>query len=222
MLRVPVAIVILTVWVYWISVLLMILRSRFKLNAAAGAVPQTGLERWMWMIWVPTVFAWLLVPPIGYLTTLPFLRVPPWAVEQPQVLLDWLAAAAAVFAYLATIPCWLTLGSNWSLAVVPGKETQLVTRSFYARMRHPIYALGLLLMAATVVAAPSAAMLVVGCSHLALVLLKSTNEERFLEQRHGQVYLDYCRKTRRFLPWPKRCGLAVPGSRTDDTMQSTR
>ena len=200
--RLPLAIVMATVWCYWLSVLVMIVRSRLKLKAAAGAVPKTGLEGWMWLIWVPTVVAWQVLPGLGYRTTLPLLRAPQWAIDHPSAILDWIAVVAAVLAYVLTVPCWLTLGSNWSLAVVPGKETSLVTCGFYARIRHPIYSLGLLLMAATVAVAPSPAMVFVGITHLILILLKSANEERFLKQKHGQTYVEYCQRTSRFLPWP--------------------
>lgn len=204
MIRLPLAIVMGTVWCYWLSVGVMIVRSHLKLKASAGAVPKTGLESWMWLVWVPTVAAWLALPGLAYMTALPILCAPQWAVDHPIVILDWTAAAAAVLAYILTVPCWLTMGANWSLAVVPGKETSLVTRGFYARIRHPIYALGLLLMAATVAVAPSPAMVLTGVAHFVLAFLKSGNEERFLRQRHGQVYVEYCRRTNRFFPWTGR------------------
>jgi protein-S-isoprenylcysteine O-methyltransferase Ste14 len=182
----------------------MIFRSHLRLGSSAGAVPRTGLERWMWLIWVPTVIGWQVFPRLAYQTTIPFLAAPQWAIDQPYAIVDWAAVAAAILAYALTVPCWLTLGTNWSLAVVPGKKASLITRGFYARVRHPIYALGLVLMAATIAVAPSPAMLLVGIAHFAMVLLKSLNEERFLERTHGRLYREYCRHTRRFLPWPSR------------------
>ncbi len=192
----------LVVWCYWLSVLVMIARSRWRLGAASGTVPRSLRERWMWMAWVPTVFGWLSMPILAYTSRLPLLRAPQWALETPYRLLAWPAVVAAVVAYVMTVPCWLQLGTNWSLAIVPEKQTSLVTRGFYARVRHPIYALGLLLMAATWIAAPSLAMTVVAASHLALVLLKVGSEERYLMQRHGVAYQDYCQQTRRFVPLP--------------------
>jgi protein-S-isoprenylcysteine O-methyltransferase Ste14 len=200
----PVNIVMITVWCYWISVLLMIARSRLKLRTQSGAVPRSFRERLMWILWVPTVLAWQVVPGLAYSSTSPLLSAPSWAVDNPYHLLNWFAVVAAIAAYGLTVPCWLALGSNWSLAIVPGKRSRLVTQSFYSRVRHPIYALGILLMAATLVVAPSPAMLLVGNSHLALDLLKSVTEEEFLKQKHGRSYLDYCRRTRRFFPWPAK------------------
>ena len=202
--RIPFTLVMLTVWCYWTSVVLMILRSRLKLRSASGALPRSTLERGLWLFWVPIVIAWQVLPDMAFTSSYPFLRAPQWIVEHPPVIVNWLAVVAAVTSYVLTVPCWLAMGSNWSLAVVPGKQTSLITDGFYARVRHPIYALGLLLMGATVVVAPSPAVLLVGLGHLSMVLLKAANEERFLRDQHGQRYLDYCQRTGRFLPWPAR------------------
>jgi protein-S-isoprenylcysteine O-methyltransferase Ste14 len=198
--RLAVWIVAATVWCYWLSVVLMIVRSHLQHRTSAGAVPRTGRERGMWLFWVPTVLAWQVFPVMAYDSSMPLIRAPQWAVHQPIVLLDWLAVAAALAAYALTVPCWLALGANWSLAVVPHKQTTLITSGWYGRIRHPIYALGLLLMLATLAVAPSPAMLMAAMVHLTLVILKASNEERHLKQRHGQAYRDYCDRTGRFFP----------------------
>jgi len=154
----------------------------------------------MWLFWVPTVLAWQVLPIMAYRLSLPLISVPPWVAEHPIIFLDVFAVAAALAAYALTVPCWLTLGSNWSLAVVPNKQTSLITSGWYGRIRHPIYALGLLLMLATVAVSPSPAMLLVAFAHTTLVILKSSNEERHLQRRHGQMYQDYCHQTGRFFP----------------------
>jgi protein-S-isoprenylcysteine O-methyltransferase Ste14 len=200
MYQLPLQIVIYTVWLYWLSVVVMIARSRIRLGAEAGAVPRSTRERWMWLLWVPTVIAWLVLPDLAYNASSPVLRAAPWAIAHSNGAIYWLATVAAIVAYVLTVPCWLTLGSNWSLAIVPGKRTSLVTRGFYSKVRHPIYALGLLLMAATLVVAPSPAMALAATAHTALVILKASNEERFLRQEHGQCYVDYCHRTSRFIP----------------------
>jgi protein-S-isoprenylcysteine O-methyltransferase Ste14 len=198
--RLAVLFVAATVWCYWLSVLVMIVRSHRKHRTSSGAVPRTGREQGMWLFWVPTVLAWQVFPIMAYHVASPLFAVPEWMAERPIVLLDVFAVAAALAAYALTVPCWLTLGANWSLAVVPQKQTNLVTSGWYGRIRHPIYALGLLLMLATAVVAPSPAMLIVAASHLTLVVLKVASEERHLKQRHGQAYQDYCDRTGRFFP----------------------
>lgn len=198
--RLPVLLVTGTVWLYWLSVLGMIVRSRLRHQAAAGAVPSIGRERWMWLVWVPTVIAWHLLPVVALYTDNVFLSVPAWISGAATTPLSWIAVVLAFCAYGFTVPCWLAMGSNWSLAVVPNKETSLITDGWYARVRHPIYSLGLLLMLATVLASPSPAVLLLAASHTTLIVLKVSGEERYLRQRHGQAYLDYCQHTGRLFP----------------------
>ena len=108
-----------------------------------------------------------------------------------------------------TIPGWLTLGPNWSMAIRPEKETRLITNGVFAYVRHPIYAFSVLLMISTIVVAPSLAMLTVGMTHLALLRLKAKNEENHLVRIHGGAYRDYCSRTGRFFP---RISLTTPHS----------
>jgi protein-S-isoprenylcysteine O-methyltransferase Ste14 len=58
----------------------------------------------------------------------------------------------------------------------------------------------MVLMAATVTAFPSPAMLVAGAIHIAMLHLKARSEERFLLEAHPESYADYCRRTGRFAP----------------------
>ena len=83
---------------------------------------------------------------------------------------------------------------------MPSKKTSLVTRGVFARTRHPIYTLGIVLMAATVAVAPSVAMFVVGICHLTMVALKAASEEQHLKRLHGDSYREYCQRTGRFFP----------------------
>lgn len=196
----PVLIVVATVWVYWLSVLIMIARSHLLHGTQSGTLPRTGLERWMWVLWVPTVFGWLGMPVLALLTNWPLVQLPQWATHSSLSIVHWMAAGAALLAYALTVPCWLTLGDNWSLAIVPGKKSTLVKRGLYRRIRHPIYSLGLLLMLATVAATPSLAMAAVAVTHLTLILLKCSSEESFLKSRHGKKYEAYCAETGRLFP----------------------
>jgi protein-S-isoprenylcysteine O-methyltransferase Ste14 len=45
--------------------------------------------------------------------------------------------------------------------------------------------------------------------HIALMLVKARNEERFLLAAKGEAYARYCRRTGRFIP---RFGAGTPGS----------
>jgi protein-S-isoprenylcysteine O-methyltransferase Ste14 len=194
----PYVIVVATVWIYWLCVLALAIRLRVKFRSATGSKPRTRLERRMWRVWAPVIVLWQILPNAA-------LHNDHWALapltEWPSApILPWLAAVVAVMALLFTIPCWLSMGANWSMAIVPGKKTQLLTGGAFARVRHPIYALSMVLMSATMIALPSPFMLVVGVMHIVLLHLKAHSEEKFLLGAHPESYAEYCRRTGRFAP----------------------
>jgi protein-S-isoprenylcysteine O-methyltransferase Ste14 len=197
----PTAIVAVTVWSYWACVIALVIRSHLRFRTAAGAMPRTARERVLWWLWVPAILLWQVLPCVAAATAHPLFGLPPLAVEQGGVYVLRLAAAAVgVLALAATIPCWLGMGRNWSMAVVPRKRTRLITTGMFARVRHPIYALSILLMLATMAAVPTPAMIAVGLMHLWMIRGKALSEERFLRQQHGEAYAAYCTRTGRFLP----------------------
>ena len=67
-------------------------------------------------------------------------------------------------------------------------------------MRHPIYALSILLMLCTLAIVPTLPMLVVAVVHIALMNAKARSEERHLLAVHGDAYARYLRTSGRFLP----------------------
>ena len=86
------------------------------------------------------------------------------------------------------------------MAVEPGKETKLITDGPFSSVRHPIYALSLMLMISSLFVVTNIPMIVVAGLHCGLLVIKSWNEERYLTRLHGQQYTDYLNRTNRFLP----------------------
>jgi protein-S-isoprenylcysteine O-methyltransferase Ste14 len=174
------------------------MRLRLQLGAATGSKPRTRLERRMWRVWAPVIVLWQILPNAALHSHHWTLAPLTWWRGAPAI--PWLAAAAAVLALGLTIPCWLSMGTNWSMAIVPGKKTRLLTEGPFARVRHPIYALSMVLMTATMLMVPSPAMLLTGVIHLVMLNLKAQSEEQFLLAAHPESYAAYCRATRRFAP----------------------
>ena len=209
----PATIVAVTVWTYWACVVALVVRSHVRFRTAAGAVPHTARERLLWWLWAPAILSWQFLPLLAAATSHPFCGLPALAVEHHGIYgLRLAAAAVGVLAFAATIPCWLGMGRNWSMAVVPRKRTRLITTGMFSRVRHPIYALSLLLMLATMVSVPTPAMIAIGLVHLWMIRDKALSEERFLRQLHGDEYTMYCSRTGRFLPrvFASQCDAAEP------------
>ncbi len=197
----PLTLLTATVWAYWCAVGVLIVRTHRKTRTLAGAIPEQRLERGLWAVWVPVVAAWLALPYLAATQHHALLAVPEFARRDPVfAALRSGGAICAVACFAATTDCWYRMGKNWRLAVVPRERTELVTSGLYAYLRHPIYALSMLLMLCSAVVIATLPMLAVAAAHIVLMNLKARNEERFLLALHGDAYRDYCHRTGRFFP----------------------
>jgi protein-S-isoprenylcysteine O-methyltransferase Ste14 len=198
---IPLLVIIAAVWLYWGRVGSMVLRARRRSHDLAGLVPEQSRERAMWLGWVPVVALWLALPIVAATHPSGWFAVPAFARSEPlYAALRWIAAAGALVAFVLTVRCHVQMGRNWRMAVSEKQKTSLVTEGLYARVRHPIYALQVMLMVCTAIVLPAVPMLVVAAVHAVLVVLKAANEERFLLATHGASYADYRKRTGRFLP----------------------
>lgn len=198
---IPLAVLVATVASYWIGVGVMIARVRRQTRQVVGLVPEQRLERLMWLVWVPIVAAWIIVPWATLAGSAAVPRLPEFAVREPAyAALRWVAAVVAVIALAATIRCWLWMGSAWRMDVGIVHKTDLITDGLFARVRHPIYAFSILLMLCSSAIVPTAPMALIASAHVILMNIKARNEERHLVRVHGDAYVQYLRRTGRFFP----------------------
>lgn len=205
----PATVLTATIWTYWFCVGVMVVRVRRRTRRLSGVVPKQRLEQFMWLIWVPLVCAWMALPYLAATGTRAPWGLPAIAREPGFLALRGIAALAALACLALTIECWIRMGKNWRMAVTPDQQTELVTSGLYGRVRHPIYALSILLMICSALIVPTLPMALVAVVHIALMLVKARNEERFLFAAKGEAYARYCRRTGRFIP---RFGAGTPGS----------
>ncbi len=196
----PCIVMAATVWAYWFCVGAMIVRVRRRTRKLSGIVPSQRLEQLMWIVWVPLVAAWMWLPYVAAGSTSAPWQLPAFARETPMLLLRWAAVGVGLACLGLSIHCWLRMGRNWRMAVAPDQATELVTTGLYGLVRHPIYALSILLMVCTVGVVPTPPVMAMAVVHISLMLAKARNEERFLAGRHGAVYQRYRQRTGRFVP----------------------
>ena len=197
----PVGVLTLTIWAYWGAVILLVLYKRMRHGQRAGVLPRHRWEKRLWYGVVPVFLAWNTFPALAALLQHGPFALPAWAADVPAVYaLRCAAAVVGVLCYLGTLSCWLRMGRNWSMAIVPGQKTELVTGGLFGWVRHPIYAMSILLMACTAVVVATVPMLLVAALHVALMNFKARKEEQHLTARHGSSYLLYCQRVGRFVP----------------------
>ena len=196
----PCIVLAATVWAYWTCVGAMIVRVRRRTRKLSGIVPSQRLEQVMWIVWVPLVAAWMLLPYTAASSSSVPWNLPAFARDMPVLALRWAAVGIGLACLGLSVHCWLRMGRNWRMAVAPDQQTELVTTGLYGLVRHPIYALSILLMLCTVIVVPTAPVALMAAVHVGLMLAKARNEERFLTERHGASYLRYMQRTGRFVP----------------------
>jgi protein-S-isoprenylcysteine O-methyltransferase Ste14 len=197
----PVLLLSATIWAYWIGVTIMVVRVRRETRRLPGVVPEQRLERLMWLVWIPLITLWLVLPPLAAMQRRGMFALPELILTHSGLVrLRWGASLVGVACLLATIGCWARMGKNWRIGVASDQGTELVTDGLYARIRHPIYAFSVLLMLCSVVVLPTIPMIGIAIVHAALMILKARHEERFLLSTHGERYANYCRRTGRFFP----------------------
>lgn len=187
--------------IYWGRVMRMVYKMRRR--GAGNFRPPEKLGRILRLIWIPTVFVWIVHPYIVALADeagLPRAMRPVYH----SAAAGWAAAVVGVASLAATMACWNKMGKSWRMGINPDEKTQLIVSGPYAYVRHPIYALSSLLMIATIAAVPTPVMFLAGAIHLAFLQWESVREEKYLLAHHGQGYADYRRQVGRFLPWPGR------------------
>jgi len=190
-----------TVWAYWLGVGMMIVGAHRKTHRLAGLVPEQRLERFMWIVWVPLVAAWVSLPFLALVRTHALLAMPVFVHQSAAYAwLRWIAAVCAVICLLLTSVCWSRMGTHWRMDISLKGEEELITDGPFRHVRHPIYALSMLLMICSAVVVPTLPMLVVAIAHLVLSYFKARNEENHLLTVHGDLYRRYLARTGRFFP----------------------
>jgi protein-S-isoprenylcysteine O-methyltransferase Ste14 len=199
---VPLLLMAATVSAYWLTVAVQVIFKSVRHGRSSGLLPRHAYEWRLWALIVPTVLAWIAFPVLAISGRLAWLSLPAWAQDEAWFYsLRWAAVLLAVVCYVMSLYCWLLLGRQWSMAIVPGQTSELVTSGLYRYVRHPIYGLSMGLMMASAAVLPVTPMVLVACLHLIALNLKARYEERYLGANFGPAYQQYCTQVRRF--WPR-------------------
>jgi protein-S-isoprenylcysteine O-methyltransferase Ste14 len=198
---VPLLLLATTITTYWSTVVLLVIYRRLRHGHSAGVIPRQRFERRLWRLIVPVFLGWVNLPWLALNVQIPGLALPAWTTQLSVVFTVRAAAAGvALLCYLLSLVCWLRLGRNWTMAVVPKQESQLVTAGPYRWVRHPIYSLSILLMLMSALVLPTVPMVLLAALHIYVMTRKARHEEGHLRERFGPEYAHYCDQVGRFCP----------------------
>ncbi len=100
--------------------------------------------------------------------------------------------AILVPAFILFVIARLQLGSAFS---VQAKASTLVTTGIYSRIRNPIYVFGSLMIVGVIVWASRPMFLLIFLVIIPLQVYRARKEERVLQEKFGDAYLEYKQKT---------------------------
>ncbi len=182
---------------YWYRVLRMARKQRKQTGRAANLIPAEKLGLVLRIVWVPVIVVWIAHP-----LSAPFIENPP-AVLRPlfdSTWARWPLAGIVFLGFVVTRRCWRRMGKAWRMGIDPAEKNRLVFDGLFAYVRHPIYSLSALMMAATAVALPTPLMIAAAGLHIVLLVWESVREERHLVAVHGDGYREYQRRVGRIVP----------------------
>ncbi len=192
----------LWVVIYWGTVIVKAVRLGRKIGKDPNVLPRETTGRGLRLLWTPAIFAWCILPWLSAIhgfSQVWWLR-PFWPMT-PHT--QWIGVAATLLGLVAlilTFICWRQMGRSWRIGIDPAEKTELVIRGAYRIVRHPIYALSIILMLCTLLAVPTIPMLATAMIHITLITLEALREEQYLRKIHGAPYTAYCGSTGRFIP----------------------
>jgi protein-S-isoprenylcysteine O-methyltransferase Ste14 len=177
--------------IYWGTVVAKALRFARKEPHDANLIPREALGGWLRLIWFPVIAAWIVQP---------WLQVASDAPVSLGPILAFLGAAVCVIATALTFSCWREMGKSWRVGIDPGERTALVFTGPFRFVRHPIYALSILLVLGTLATTPTLPMLMLAVMHIGLLQFEAHREEQYLLGKHGEQYAQYRARVGRFVP----------------------
>ena len=183
--------------VYWATVVAKAVRFARKEAHDANVVPRERTGRALRMIWLPLIIGWCVQPWLQVLSD------DPTAARQlggVAVAVAFIGAAVCALATVGTFSCWREMGKSWRIGIDPREKTQLVFTGAYRFVRHPIYALSILLITGTLATTPTITMLCIALLHIVLLQIEARREEAYLLEKHGETYAEYRKRVGRFVP----------------------
>lgn len=178
----------LCISLYWLTVFIKSVIITVKIGKAPNVLPKEWQGILSRIFMLPMIIYWLIVPWRTLLSNTP----------SPLPILSGFGAILACVALGLSYYCWHVMGNHWRIGIDPKEKTQVINNGPFKYSRHPIYALSILLMLATLLTLQSKQALLLSCIHFVLFYFEALREERYMLATHKEDYAQYAAKTARF------------------------
>lgn len=146
------------------------------------------------------LFVVLLIGPPAVALNSTWFAFADWPHQTPLPLA--IGTALMLFALWMLVRVHAALGDTWSRSLRIREGQPLVTDGIYARLRHPMYAAGLLVGLAQLALLDNWVAGMGGLLAMAgIVIIRVPREEAMMIEWYGEAYCAYRRRTGAILPW---------------------
>lgn len=185
----PVLLCATSVSLYWFIVFIKVVLITPKIGKTPNIIPKEAWGFFSRLIMLPLIVFWIYLPwQYIFINTSFFLPI------------AYIGAGCSVFALATTVYCWYYMGTAWRIGINPKEKNILITAGPFKWVRHPIYALSMLLMLATFLSVQTKPVFFIFCIHWVIFYLEAYREEQYLSGIHGEKYQEYLQQTSRFFP----------------------
>jgi protein-S-isoprenylcysteine O-methyltransferase Ste14 len=184
---------------YWGVVVANVFKIKRETNKAPHISPTTKEEKPLQLGWRVVVLGLAAQPLVILLAREPWLLFRPLETFDPTAF-SVVGTLLVIAGIIGTRRCYVVMGRHWNMWIDPSQEGPLIDRGPYRRVRHPIYAFQILVSVGIWCLIPTPFLLGIVLLNAVCIWIKSSGEERFLLEGHGDIYRDYLSRTGRFFP----------------------
>ncbi|MBD3636580.1 MAG: isoprenylcysteine carboxylmethyltransferase family protein [Crocinitomicaceae bacterium] len=113
--------------------------------------------------------------------------------------LKWTGVGLLVFSLIWTIVAQYQMSNSWRIGIDYEERTTLVSEGIFKLSRNPVFLGVLLIYLGTFLIAPNAITLTLFVLCYFILQIQTRLEEEYLEKIHGQDYIEYKKKVRRWI-----------------------
>jgi protein-S-isoprenylcysteine O-methyltransferase Ste14 len=206
--RIPPLVAALCLTIYWGWVIIKLIRLARQIGKDPNALPRERVGQLMRVLWYPCILALLVglwfaaVVPPRRLARMSGAWLMGW-LWQPAIAWGVAAGVAGLVCVVCTaitFVCWRKMGRSWRIGIDPGETLAIVSTGPYRFVRHPIYALRMVINICAFVMAPTLLVLLPATVDFLLLQIEARREERYMESTHGEAYARYKNSVGRFVP----------------------
>ena len=91
------------------------------------------------------------------------------------------------------------MGNSWRIGIDLSTKTELKTKGLFSVSRNPVFLGMLVTLAGIFLILPNAISFLVLIASIWIFQIQIRLEEEYLIKKHGKIYVEYCKKTRRWI-----------------------